>query len=369
VLVTHADTDHSGRLDAILEALRPKRVIVPPAAAFLSPDAETATAGDVLFVRSIRVDVFGPRKSGAPRSSNESGLITLVHIGPTTTLVTGDAEDEGLKAALPFLPQRVDALWLPHHGSHAAALPELLDRTRPGSAIAAGRPAALAPETRMLLEALGIPLLEVAPGRPPPRVPPWPQAARRDARHEKRREGRPFSGAAFARRRGTASGADQRFENWNERRAPARPYFSTFLHARIAREESVLAHRGFERRVEPHEGAGEAHRDRRGLAVRGLSPSVVTRTSYFETPSIARSGFNAALRISTSGKYASISRPLTRKVPVPGRTRTRAVAVLRRPVPHVYLFAVEVAKIQAPIRLSGPRASGRRAYASGRGRP
>ncbi len=168
VVVTHADVDHSGNLDAVVRTFRPRDIVTPPSATALSPRARGVVAGDGLDVGPVRVDVIGPPRRDAPKSTNESCIVAVVRVGDLVALFTGDAEDDGLRAALCGVPPFVDVLFLPHHGSRCEALPELLERTRPGVAVAAGRPRALAPETRILLEGAGIPLLRVVAGRPPP---------------------------------------------------------------------------------------------------------------------------------------------------------------------------------------------------------
>lgn len=168
VVVTHADVDHSGNLDAVLRTFRPRTLVTPPSATALAPTADGVVAGDVLDVGPIRIDVIGPPRRDAPKSANESCIVAVVRVGSLVALFTGDAEDEGLRAALPGVPPFVDVLFLPHHGSRCEALPELLERTRIGVAVAAGRPRALAPETRILVEGWGIPLIRVVAGRAPP---------------------------------------------------------------------------------------------------------------------------------------------------------------------------------------------------------
>src|SRR5262245_22627561 len=61
-------------------------------------------------------------------------------------------------------------------------------------------------------------------------------------------------------------------------------------------------------------------------------PSSVASTSYTSSVCVKRSGSFATTWCVRIGKYAANGRPLTTICPVPGRSRTRATASLRRPV-------------------------------------
>ncbi len=55
--------------------------------------------------------------------------------------------------------------------------------------------------------------------------------------------------------------------------------------------------------------------------------------SNFSAVSVSASGCLTSITSTSREKYLPISRPLISSLPAPGRRKTRAVEVLRRPVP------------------------------------
>ncbi len=173
VIITHADIDHSGGLNALMRSFGTCPVYGPPAARDVVKGYEwhPLVRGHSLSFDSLTFDILGPVHQSKAHGTNETGLITLVNCKGLTALATGDAEDAGLGESLRFMPRQVNLLWLPHHGSESKQLPALLARVKPDIAIAAGRDVALAASTRSLLAGLTIPLVHVTPGSHPPSFP------------------------------------------------------------------------------------------------------------------------------------------------------------------------------------------------------
>lgn len=169
IIVTHADIDHAGGLPAALSAFGPCPVIGPRVARSVTKHHRwhDATAGQSIAIGTMTFDIAGPHLESKARGTNESGLIATARVAGLVALITGDAEDTGLREALPHLPREVDLLWLPHHGSESRELPALLARVKPKIAIASGREIAYAACTRALIEGLGIPFIHVTPGSEP----------------------------------------------------------------------------------------------------------------------------------------------------------------------------------------------------------
>lgn len=149
VALTHADTDHSGGLPAVLRTVDTGALIVGPGetspAADASPSARQAyltarqrgvpiravVAGATFRLGTALVRVLGPGPEGSSLERNERSLVFRVSDGDGVLLLTGDAGPTA-QAALLQRPDllRATVLKVPHHGGDTNA-PGFLEAVDP----------------------------------------------------------------------------------------------------------------------------------------------------------------------------------------------------------------------------------------------
>ena len=88
------------------------------------------------FLQSgVALTVIAPADAAkTSRVRNDDSLVLLLEYQGTRILLTGDVEKNGEEAALPFLPNGIDYLKVPHHGSKTSSSAALLDAIRPRAA-------------------------------------------------------------------------------------------------------------------------------------------------------------------------------------------------------------------------------------------
>ena len=143
LVVTHGDADHHNGLTRLLETSRVARVVAPAVMA--------GTEVHELLRRHVdHVDLLGPGERlcldelvvYAPRvpaaaSVNDQSLWVRAAVGGAEVLLSGDAQELGVAAALADgFAAPADVLLLPHHGRANHNLPRLLARVRPRACIA-----------------------------------------------------------------------------------------------------------------------------------------------------------------------------------------------------------------------------------------
>jgi len=140
--ITHPEADHDGGATAVLERLRPDRLLFARAHAATLAAARAAgtapvrlAAGAVLHSGALRLEILWPPAqrvvadaAGRPADPNLLSLVILARWRGFQALLTGDAEAE----AAPVDPGEIDVLKLAHHGSEDLGLNALLERTEPG---------------------------------------------------------------------------------------------------------------------------------------------------------------------------------------------------------------------------------------------
>jgi competence protein ComEC len=168
--ITHPQADHDGGAAAVLERLRPDRLLFARATPAVLGTARAVgttpvrlAAGTELRVGPLRLDVLWPPAerivagpAGRPADPNLLSLVILARRRGFRALLSGDAEAE----AAPIEPGRIDVLKLAHHGSADLGLGRLLERSEPELAVISvgaenpyGHPA---PETLATLVAQGV---------------------------------------------------------------------------------------------------------------------------------------------------------------------------------------------------------------------
>ncbi len=140
IIVTHADLDHSGALEALAQRHRGARVLADPAAHEALPvPAESLDIGDRVVLGKVTVDVLGPpvaTRSHALASDNEASLVLLVSIGERRVLVTGDIEQHAEAWLIASgVDVAADVLVVPHHGSRSSSTAEFLASVAPAVAV------------------------------------------------------------------------------------------------------------------------------------------------------------------------------------------------------------------------------------------
>ncbi|MCK9485414.1 MAG: DNA internalization-related competence protein ComEC/Rec2 [Dehalococcoidia bacterium] len=139
VVITHADLDHAGGLEAVTRRHGGAVVLAEPSAhARLAVPAEPFDIGDRIDVGRIAVEVLAPpvaTRTRALASDNNGSLVLMVSVGERRVLVTGDIEasaEAWLVAS--GLDLSADVLVVPHHGSKTSSSLAFLDRV--GHAVA-----------------------------------------------------------------------------------------------------------------------------------------------------------------------------------------------------------------------------------------
>lgn len=166
ILLSHGDLDHYNGLPQLAERFRVGAVYVTPtfwekggsATQYvwqtlkragvpvyqldnrmgwlrLAP-AETTPASDRAVSlpqgQSLTVAVLHPPPDGPTGPENARSLVLLLRFGPWQILLTGDLEEPGLSQVLPRLPNAVDVLLAPHHGSPRSNTAVVAQTCRPG---------------------------------------------------------------------------------------------------------------------------------------------------------------------------------------------------------------------------------------------
>ncbi len=149
LIITHFDKDHVGGAAKVLKE-------VPVTAVFQSnyPKAsdEYEKYCKALALNGIKAvtvredtsfslgeaffDISAPKQETyGEEPSNNSSLITAVHVGETGFLFTGDSEAERLGEFLETMPGHFDVLEIPHHGRWIPQVDMLLKETTPYFAV------------------------------------------------------------------------------------------------------------------------------------------------------------------------------------------------------------------------------------------
>lgn len=144
LVVTHADADHHNAVPLLLErvhvasALLPQQLVDSPLAALLAAHGAQVAAvrPGAPFTPWPGLVVAAPTLPvGAP--DNDQSLWVRAELGRVVALLTGDAQELGVAAALAQgLAGPCDALVLPHHGRANANAARLLQACRPASCLA-----------------------------------------------------------------------------------------------------------------------------------------------------------------------------------------------------------------------------------------
>ena len=166
LVITHDETDHSGALAELVDAVTIDRLIVAPGGRPTEcgrqpgtcPPVRRVDAGEEIVSGDLRLRVLWPR-GPAGDDPNAHSLVLRAELGGFAALLTGDAE----AAVAAYETAPVDFLKVAHHGSEDPGLGQLLDRAAPQLAVISvgadngyGHPS---PATLSALATAGIPTL------------------------------------------------------------------------------------------------------------------------------------------------------------------------------------------------------------------
>src|SRR6185369_11074239 len=147
-----------------------------------------------------------------------------------------------------------------------------------------------------------------------------------------RREAREELNTSNSCQRSAVSFHSYRLLNWKRLRAPFCPYFLRSL-PRESRVTKPSAFSFLRNSALKSMSAREIPSFTASACPSTPPPETFARTLNVPAVSVEASGCLAATRCDGVTKYSSKARPLTLNSPLPGRRYTRAIAVLRRPVP------------------------------------
>ncbi len=177
LVLTHADLDHVGGAEAVLQSFQVGVVLDPALAAgkeaFVAAlqaarargvPWRAARAGMELSLGDLTVDVLSPGDSllSTDPEANEASVVLLARLGRFEALLTGDAYKPLERRLASALAPGIEVLKVGHHGSDTSTDPELVDRIAPALAlISAGRGNRYGhptPQVLARLESRGIPV-------------------------------------------------------------------------------------------------------------------------------------------------------------------------------------------------------------------
>jgi competence protein ComEC len=173
LVATHAQADHLGAADEVLEAIPVGAVldgrdgVVEPEGSAMAESAArkgvplvAPSAGDAINLGSLTLEIVSPggnSRSASSADPNQRAIVILARAPGLRLLLTADAESDVLA---PLQLPLIDVLKVSHHGSSDNGLPRLLERLRPQVAVIAvgarnsyGHPAA---ETLSALRNAGV---------------------------------------------------------------------------------------------------------------------------------------------------------------------------------------------------------------------
>ncbi len=135
IVVSHADVDHSGGVQTILQYSPRGRVLLGEPLTINIPDARPCHNGQRWQADDVHFSVLHPAP-GDVETGNNASCVVLVEAGIHALLLTGDIE-AGVERALlrGGALRRVDAVVVPHHGSLTSSSGPFVARLAPHVAV------------------------------------------------------------------------------------------------------------------------------------------------------------------------------------------------------------------------------------------
>ena len=155
LILTHADEDHAGGLDLVLEEAHVRKLVMNEitletltgyardtldrAVSEGKTELLTVTGGDVLSHGESTIRFLAPNRDHESDDANESSLVFLFRYRETSALYTGDADTSGEAEALRLLRAEedfsCDVLLVGHHGSNTSSSEAFISFVKPQYAV------------------------------------------------------------------------------------------------------------------------------------------------------------------------------------------------------------------------------------------
>ena len=140
LVATHADEDHIGGIDDILNSVKVNQLLIPTvgssgsdyknaieAAKNNNVEIKNPVRGDKFNLDSANIEIMSALE-GEDVSDNDSSIVMQMNYNTTKYLFMGDAEKE-VENSRQW--QEVDVLKVGHHGSNSSSSEKLLEQTNP----------------------------------------------------------------------------------------------------------------------------------------------------------------------------------------------------------------------------------------------
>ncbi len=133
MIVSHADLDHRGGVDALRQRFAIRHVIVGERLAGVT--GWQCAAGRAWWSGAVRFEILHPQAIDDAQG-NDASCVLRVSAGPYALLLTGDVEAAAERALIQSrAPLGADVVIVPHHGSLTSSSAPFVDSVRPGVAI------------------------------------------------------------------------------------------------------------------------------------------------------------------------------------------------------------------------------------------
>jgi competence protein ComEC len=133
LVISHADLDHSGGVEAIRREIDVGHVLAGEPAEFIA--SSRCHAGQHWVSAGVRFEVLHPARPSAAEG-NAASCVVRVSAGSHGMLLTGDIEARSeLRLIRRGAPLASDIVIVPHHGSLTSSTPPFTDSVRPAYAV------------------------------------------------------------------------------------------------------------------------------------------------------------------------------------------------------------------------------------------
>jgi competence protein ComEC len=146
MVITHADNDHSGGANSVLQAMSPQWLMTSMAADHpsiaLAAVSTRCEAGAQWRWDGVDFELLHPARENYAREKfrgNDRGCVLKITAGGAGVLLTADVEQKSEREMLASVPAKLRAqiLLVPHHGSRTSSSPEFVAQVNPDIALVA----------------------------------------------------------------------------------------------------------------------------------------------------------------------------------------------------------------------------------------
>jgi len=141
LIISHADNDHAGGLQILLDSVPVGRVLHGPNVNLDHASAQTCVAGDYWQVDGVEFRFLHPEQGAWPHSSNDTSCVLQiiephVHAAKAQVLISGDISRKVERRLLDLHEQLTSELLIaPHHGSNSSSSALFIDAVSPDYAL------------------------------------------------------------------------------------------------------------------------------------------------------------------------------------------------------------------------------------------